>query len=103
MPIQRVILSGSTRNAQTVSGAAAIEIVRSTVVASVVASMLRPLFLLRFAFERLEPDAPELLQKLLQLVQPFGPGAVEPPRSVAPFAHEPSLLEHVEVLRDRRP
>src|SRR2546427_12310872 len=103
MPFQRVRLSGSTKNSQTVSGLAAIEIVRSTEVVSVVASMLLPLLLLRFAFECLEPDVPELLEEVLELGKPFRTCPVQASRAVASLAHEPRLLQDVQVLGDRRP
>src|SRR6266511_1153054 len=103
MPIQRVALSASTRKAHTVSGVAAIEIVRSIEVVSVVASMLLLLLLLRFAFECFEPDIPELREELLELGEPFGTCPVQASRAVPSLAHEPRLLEDVQVLRDRRP
>src|SRR5207244_3678707 len=68
MPFQRVSFSGSTKNSQTVSGLAAIEIVRSSVVVSVVVSMLLPLLLLCLAFECFQPHVPELFEELLELV-----------------------------------
>src|SRR5215471_3355096 len=102
MPIQRVAFSGSTKNCQTVSGRAAIASSRSTAVVSVVASMLL-LLSFRFALERLEALVPEPLEELPQLSEPLGPGPVQPPRAVASLAHEPRLLEDVQMLGDRRP
>src|SRR6266545_2171354 len=103
MPFQRVSFSGSTKNPQTVSGLAAIEIVRSIEVVSVVASMLLLLLLLCFAFECVEPDVPELLEEVLQLGEPFRTCPVQASRAVASLAHEPRLLQDVQVLGDRRP
>src|SRR2546430_14396542 len=103
MPFQRVSFSGSTRNSQTVSGLAAIEIVRSTEVVSVVASMLFLLLSLCFAFECLEAFVPELLEERLDFGEPFGARPVQAPRPVASLAHEPRLLQDVQMLRDRRP
>src|SRR6266568_4516628 len=103
MPFQRMSLSGSTKNSHTVSGLAAIEIVRSIEVVSVVASMLLPLLLLRFAFECFEPHVPELLEEVLELGEPFGTYAVQASGAVASLAHEPRLLQDVQVLGDRRP
>src|SRR5919202_5223621 len=65
--------------------------------------MLASLLLLRFAFERVEPDVPELLEKLLEIREPFRPCAVQAARTVASLAHEPRLLQDVQVLGDRRP
>src|SRR5687768_2151912 len=101
-PIQRVALSGSTRNSHTVSGLAAIESCRSTVAASVVASMLLLLLLLRFAFERVEPGIPVLLEEGPELDEPFRACSVQASRAVASLAHEPRLLQDVQVLGDRR-
>src|SRR6266542_3503993 len=103
MPFQRMSLSGSTKNSQTVSGLAAIEIVGSIEVVSVVASMLLPLLLFRFAFECFEPHVPELLEELLELGEPFRACPVQAPRAVPSLAHEPRLLQDVQVLGDRRP
>src|SRR6266567_6147782 len=103
MPFQRVSFSGSMKNSQTVSGLAAIEIVRSTEIVSVVASMLLSLLLFRFAFECLEPDVPELFEEVLELAEPFGPGSIQASRAVASLVHEPRLLQDVQMLGDRRP
>src|SRR6266508_5877301 len=61
------------------------------------------LLLLRFAFECFEPDVPELLEEVLELGEPFGTCPVQPPGAVASLAHEPRLLQDVQVLGDRRP
>src|SRR6186997_827900 len=102
MPFQRVSLSGSTKNSHTVSGLASIESVRSTKVVSVVASIFFPLLLFRFAFECREARVPEMLEELLELRETFGTHAVQAPRAVSSLAHEPRLLEDVQVLGDRR-
>src|SRR6476660_8426177 len=65
--------------------------------------MLLSLLLFRFAFECLEPDVPELLEEVLELGKPFGTCSVQAPRAVASLAHEPRLLQDVQVLVDRRP
>src|ERR1051325_9975184 len=101
-PIQRATFSSSTRNSHTVSGLAAIVTSRSRDTFSVVLSMLSPLLSLRLAFERLQPIAPELVQERLQLREPFGSGSVQAPGAVASLAHEPRLLQHAQVLGDRR-
>src|SRR5438270_12030885 len=101
-PIQRIALSGSTRNCQTVSGLAAIAISRSTEV-SVVVSMLLPLLSFGLGLEGVEAFVPELLQERLQLREPLGSRPVEAPGAVASLAHEAGLLQDVQVLRDRRP
>src|SRR4051812_43191084 len=65
--------------------------------------MLLPLLLLCFAFECLEPGVPEALEEIAELNEPLGAGPVETSGAVAPLAHEPRLLENVQMLRDRRP
>src|SRR5512133_4132179 len=65
--------------------------------------MLLLLLLLCFAFECLEPDVPEALQEVLELDEPLRSRPVETPGAVASLAHEPRLLQDVQVLRDRRP
>src|SRR5262245_34490701 len=102
-PFQRTIFSGSTRNSQTVSGLASIRSSRVTASRSVVLSTLLPLLSFRFALERLEPLVPEALEERLHVGETLGPDAVEAARSVSSFVHEPGLLEHGQVLRDRRP
>src|SRR6185437_8731176 len=64
--------------------------------------MLRPLLAFCFALQRLEPLVPELLEERLDLDEALAPRAVEPARAVSPLAHEPDLLQDVQVLRDRR-
>src|SRR5262245_18520893 len=87
-PIQLFIFSGSTKNSQTVSGLASIEIVRSTIAVSVVASMLFPLLLLGFAFEGFQARIPEALEELLELRKALGPHAVQASRAVPSLAHD---------------
>src|SRR5437660_6080494 len=65
--------------------------------------MLLSLLLLCFAFECLEPHVPELLQEVLELGEPVGTYSVQAPRAVASLAHEPRLLQDVQMLGDRRP
>src|SRR6476661_4832753 len=65
--------------------------------------MLFAFLLFCFAFECLEPDIPELLEEVLELGKPFGTYSVQAPRAVASLAHEPRLLQDVQVLGDRGP
>ena len=48
--------------------------------------MLLPFLLLCFAFECLEPDIPEALEKVPELDEPLGTCPVEAPGAVAPLA-----------------
>src|SRR5262245_1922655 len=102
-PIHRFCFSGSTRKSHTVSGLAAIVSSRSITTCSAVFAMLAPLLSFRFALERLEPLVPELLEEGPQLHETFGTSPVEAPGAVASLIHEPRLLQHCQVLRDRRP
>src|ERR1700693_6369953 len=102
MPHHAVVFCGSTRTCQTVSGLASIAIVRSTAV-SVLLAMLLPLLSFCLAFQHLEPLAPEVVEESPPLDEPFGPRAVETSRAVAPLIHEPCLLQHGQMLGDRRP
>src|SRR5436190_8854412 len=65
--------------------------------------MLLALLLLCFAFECLEPGIPESFEEVPELAEPFGTCPVEAPGAVASLAHDPRLLEDVQVLGDRRP
>src|SRR6266480_3358862 len=102
VPFHCLSFSGSTKNSQTVSGLASIEIVRSTMAVSVVASMLPSLLLLCFAFEGFQAQIPEALEELAELLDALGPHAVQASRAVPSLAHEPRLLENVQMLGDRR-
>src|SRR6266699_7224638 len=88
MPHHAVVLSGSTRNSQTVSGLASIAIVRSTAV-SVLLAMLLPLLSFCLAFQRLQPFAPELVEEGPQLDEPLRTRAIETSRAVTSLIHEP--------------
>jgi hypothetical protein len=65
--------------------------------------MLFLLLLFYFAFEGVEPHVPELGEELLEIGEPFGTCPVQTPRAVASLAHEPRLLEDVQMLGNRRP
>src|SRR5512132_1754065 len=65
--------------------------------------MLLLLLLLCFAFECPEPDVPEALQEVPELDQALRSRPVEAPGAVASLAHEPRLLQDVQMLGDRRP
>src|SRR5262249_52190334 len=54
-------------------------------------------------FECLEPAVPEAVEEVPQLDEPFGTGPVEASGAVASLAHEPRLLQDVQVLGDCRP
>src|SRR5262245_36694596 len=106
-PIQRTAFAGSTRSSQTVSGLAAMASSRSTFTCSTgtcsaVAFMLSLLLSFRLLLERLQARVPEPVEERLQLGEPLGARAVQAPRAVASLAHEPRLLQHSEVLGDRR-
>src|SRR6266568_9381010 len=64
--------------------------------------MFLSLLLLRFAFEGFQADLPELLEEVLELGEPLGTCPVQASGAVASLAHEPRLLQDVQVLGDRR-
>src|SRR3954453_8065800 len=101
MPIQRTALTGLVKNSNTVSGLASICTSRSTTSSWLVpASTLLPFLGLRLTLELLQAEAPETFYEFLELFQPLGTCAVEPPRPLTPLAHETGLLEYAQVLRD---
>src|SRR4051794_460177 len=102
MPIQRSAFSGSTSRPHTVSGLAAITSVRSTTTVSVAFATLQLLLSFCFALQRLELRVPERVEERLQLREPLRARPVQAPRAVPSFVHQTRLLEHTEVLGDRR-
>src|SRR5207237_8187180 len=44
----------------------------------------------------------DLGEKVVQLREPLRPHAQNPLRALAALAHQPHVLEHLQVLRDRR-
>src|SRR3954453_15186289 len=67
------------------------------------ASTLLPFFGLRLTLELLQAEAPETLQEFLQLFQPRGARAVDPPPPPTPLGHGTGPLENAQVLRDSGP
>ena len=101
-PFQRLIFSGSVRNSHTVSGLASITSSRVSATRSVVLSTPSPLLALSFTLERIQFLVPEALQERLHLIETLRSHAVQTACPVSAFVHEPGLLEHGEMLRDRR-
>lgn len=54
-----------------------------------------------FHAERLEHVVPESIQIAAKVLEPAPLDAVEPPRAIALRAHEPSALEHPQMLGHR--
>src|SRR5580765_5137736 len=65
--------------------------------------MLVYLLRLCLAVVCLKPHVPGLLEEVLEVGEPFGTCSVQAPRAVASLAHEPRLLQDVQVLGDRGP
>src|SRR5258705_12582238 len=101
-PFQRRIFSGSTRNSQTVSGLASIRTSRSTEVCSAVRSIFSLLLSFDLAFEGRQLHVPELLEERLELGEALGARPVQASGAVSSFVHEPGLLQHGQMLGDRR-
>src|SRR5439155_5474958 len=102
MPIHRSAFSGSTSSSHTVSGLAAITSVRSTITVSVAFATLPLLLSFCLSLQRLELRVPERVEERLQLREPLRACAVQAPGAVPSFVHQTRLLEHTEVLGDRR-
>src|SRR5919198_4432481 len=91
------------RNCQIVPGLAAIVSSRWTDAVFVAPSMLSPLLSFGLSLERVQPVAPEVVEKRSQLLEPFRTRSVEASGAVASFAHEPGLLQDGQMLGDRGP
>src|SRR5262245_5662389 len=98
-PIQRIIFSGSTKKAKTISGRAAICTLRSRMSLGCSAMVVvPPLFGFSRLFELREATIPKLIEKRPEIGQPFLPCAVKPPGALAAHAHQASSGKHLEVL-----
>src|SRR4051794_39279714 len=93
VPHQADCFAGSASSFQTVSGRAAIVSSRAKTCVSMALSIVLPLLSFGFCLQRLEPLAPEGLEKLQELGKPRRTRPVEPSRAVSPFVHETSLLQ----------
>src|SRR3954454_2612820 len=105
VPNHSTIRAGSVKYAKTISGAAAIRSSCSTrgLVAPGPAGIApRPLLGLGRLLEALQPGRQDVGQEVLQLGEPLGTDAEQAPRPVATLADQAGLLEHLEVLGDRR-
>jgi hypothetical protein len=69
----------------------------------VAATNFAPLLALGFDAERDEPGVPELLQKRTQLMEAFGPDAIQPAGPFPSLDDEPGVTKNTKVLRYRRP
>src|SRR5205085_4172060 len=101
--IRSSIFAGSVKYGNTVSGAAATRISCSrTLVAAGASGTAPPLLCFGRALEALQPGRQHLGEEAVKVGEALGADAVEPPRPVAALADEPRLLEHRQVLGDRR-
>src|SRR5205823_14766855 len=103
-PIQRTILFGSTKKANTVSGVAAMRVSLTTALISltVTGGSLRVLSVVFGGFfQVVERVVPEVAQPCAELAQALRARSVEAARAGAPLGEQPGLAQHAEVLRDR--
>ena len=64
--------------------------------------MAAPGFHLGRGLEPRQTVGPEALEEAAQLLEAFGAQTIQAPRPIAPNRHQLGLLEHAQVLRDRR-
>src|SRR5918996_832909 len=102
-PFHWIILSGSVKNSNTVAGAAAIRTSRSTMLRSSTCIAFPPFLELGRQRQTLQAFVPEALHERAQPAEALGPRPVETPGSFPALHDEPGLLQHRQVLRDRRP
>jgi hypothetical protein len=91
------------KNANTVSGRAAIRTSRSTTSRCSTATTLPPFFEFRCKLQTFEALVPESLEKRTQVGEAFRAGPVETSCSVPALCDEPSFLEDGQVLGDGGP
>src|SRR2546428_6377247 len=118
-PFHRTYLAGSVSKAKIVSGLAPTRTSRlmalrsSTVICGSLltesgfvlppaAIPLSALLSFRFLLQTVQALVPECLQEPPHFGHGVGPGAIEAARTLPAFAHQPCLLEHPQVLRNRR-
>src|SRR5918996_1814769 len=101
-PFHWIILSGSVKNSNTVAGAAAIRTSRSTMLRSSTCTAFPPFLELGRQRQALQAICPEALHELAQPAQALRPRPVETPGSCPALHDEPGLLQHRQVLGDRR-
>src|ERR671919_527921 len=101
-PFHWIILSGSVKNSNTVAGAAAIRTSRSTMLRSSTCTAFPPFLELGRQRQALQAVCPEALHELAQPAQALRPRPVETPGSFPTLHDEPGLLQHRQVLGDRR-
>src|SRR6195256_2040098 len=99
VPIHSTCLSASVRKGQIVSGVASITISRMSSAISAAFLLLGGLGHVAQPFEAARPVVVEEIAELVHLVLAR---LIQTPRAVPSLAHQSRLLEHAEVLRDRR-
>src|SRR4051812_3227855 len=99
VPTHSTCLSASVRNGQIVSGVASITISRMS---SAISGSFVSLGGLGRVAQPFETGRPVVIEKVAQLAHLVLARLVQAPGAVPPLIHEARLLEHAEVLRDRR-
>src|SRR5436305_4516334 len=104
IPIQRTIFTGSVKYSNTASGGAATRTSCSTTLVSARASATAapPLVLLDDLLEAREAPWQHVGEEAVKVIEALRAHAVEAAGAVAPLAHEPGLLQHLQMLGDRR-
>jgi len=102
-PFQRSILSGSVKNANTVSGLAAMRTSFSTASRPVWTTAPCPPFLgFRFLLQHAQTVVPELVQERPKLLQTLAASAIVPACAVPAHRQQVRVGEHGQVLRHGR-
>src|SRR5207249_3675251 len=99
------IFAGSAKYSKTLSGLAATRTscsVRSSVLLRSAAISLGALLLLGDLLQPLQLARQDLGEKVVQLREPVRAHAQHPLRALAALAHQADVLEHLQVLGDRR-
>jgi hypothetical protein len=91
------------KNSNTVAGPAAIRTSRSTMLRSSTCTAFPPFLELGRERQTLQALFPEALHELAQPTEALGSRPVETPGSLPALHDEPRLLQHRQVLGDRRP
>src|SRR5256886_15728837 len=104
VPIHMTIFAGSVKYSKTLSGLAATRTSCSTRLSVLLCSAaisLDPLLPLGDLLQPRQTARQNLGEKVVQLREPLRSHAQNPPRALAALAHQPDVLEHLEVLGDR--
>src|SRR5262249_37041608 len=102
-PFHCAMRAGSTKKENTTSGLALMRISRTTGSLALVTIVPPALFRLGGEGQAFEPARPELVEEFPQPRQRFRSRLVQATIAVTTLANQARCLQHLEMLRDRRP